>query len=137
MFIDETLHTLQYANEAKKIKITIKKNIVDNRVLQVSKLDQYIQSLKSEINNIRMEIAEKEKVNMSMDVGEYQMDNSETYEQLKKDLINHFEEEIAVKNEIINKEKEIEMLKVEISENELNMNSNPTINTSAIQKMIN
>ena len=136
MFIDETLHTLQYANEAKKIKITIKKNIVDNRVLQVSKLDQYIQSLKSEINNIRMEIAEKEKVNMSMDVGEYQMDNSETYEQLKKDLINHFEEEIAVKNEIINKEKEIEMLKVEISENELNMNSNPTINTSAIQKMI-
>ena len=137
MFIDETLHTLQYANEAKKIKISIKKNIVDNRVLQVSKLDEYIKNLKNEISNIKMEIAEKERVNKSMDLGDNQVDNSEkNYENFKKNLIKHFEEEISVKNEIINKEKEIEMLRVEISENELNMNTNPTINNAAIQKII-
>ena len=136
MFIDETLHTLHYANEAKKIKISIKKNIVDNRVLQVSKLDEYIKNLKNEISNIKMEIAEKERVNKSMDFGDNQIDTSENYEDLKKSLIKHFEEEISVKNEIINKEKEIEMLRVEISENELNMNTNPTINIAAIQKII-
>ena len=136
MFIDETLHTLQYANEAKKIKISIKKNIVDNRVLQVSKLDEYIKNLKKEISNIKMEIAEKERVNKSMDFGDNQIDTSENYDDLKKSLIKHFEEEISVKNDIINKEKEIEMLRVEISENELNMNTNPTINNAAIQKII-
>ncbi len=136
MFIDETLHTLHYANEAKKIKITIKKNIVDNRVLQVTKLDEYIKNLKNEISNIKMEIAEKERVNKSMDFGDNQIDTSENYEDLKKSLIKHFEEEISVKNEIINKEKEIDMLRVEISENELNMNTNPTINIAAIQKII-
>ena len=136
MFIDETLHTLHYANEAKKIKISIKKNIVHNRVLQVSKLDEYIKNLKNEISNIKMEIAEKERVNKSMDFGDNQIDTSENYEDLKKSLIKHFEEEISVKNEIINKEKEIDMLRVEISENELNMNTNPTINNAAIQKII-
>ena len=152
MCIDETMHTLQYANRAKNIKINVQKNIVQNNNIGFSKYDEIIDNLKEEIMNVRNEIALKEKINgnlLNMNNNNYinnnnnngynnKNDNSFDNEdnKMQNELIRHFQEEIRIKNEIIDKEMEIENIKMEIAEDEFKMNSNPTINISVIKQLI-
>lgn len=145
MCIDETMHTLQYANRAKNIKINVQKNFVQNNNIGISKYDEIIDSLKEEIMNVRNEIAEKERINGNLINGNNNNINNNSKDdnfvnnednKMQNDLIRHFQEEIRIKNEIIDKEMEIEKLKMEISEDEFKMNSNPTINISVIKQLI-
>ena len=145
MCIDETMHTLQYANRAKNIKINVQKNFVQNNNIGISKYDEIIDSLKEEIMNVRNEIAEKERINGNLINGNNNNINNNGKDdnfvnnevnKMQNDLIRHFQEEIRIKNEIIDKEMEIEKLKMEISEDEFKMNSNPTINISVIKQLI-
>lgn len=55
--IEETINTLKYANRAKNIKINVKKNVVQD--VNVSNFDHMIESLKSEIENLRHQLAVK------------------------------------------------------------------------------
>ena len=95
--------------------------------------------------NVRNEIAEKERINGNLINGNNNNINNNSKDdnfvnnednKMQNDLIRHFQEEIRIKNEIIDKEMEIEKLKMEISEDEFKMNSNPTINISVIKQLI-
>ena len=149
MCVDETMHTLQYANRAKNIKINVQKNYVQNSNIGISKYDEIIDHLKEEIMNVRNEIAQKEKINENLLNGNNNYNSNSNNNngiddnvidsednKMQNDLIRHFQEEIRIKNEIIDKEIEIENLKMEIAENEFKMNSNPTINISVIKQLI-
>jgi kinesin family protein 18/19 len=55
--IEETMNTLKYANRAKNIKVNVKKNIIQD--MNVSNFDHIIEGLKSEIENLRHQLAVK------------------------------------------------------------------------------
>ena len=63
---DETMFTLQFANRAKCMKIHMKKNVVEGDNEIIEKYEEYIKSLKDEINLVEKEIAEK-KNNMALE----------------------------------------------------------------------
>ena len=49
---DETIFTLQFANRAKCVKIHMKKNVMENEKETIMKYEEYIKSLKDEINEL-------------------------------------------------------------------------------------
>ncbi len=51
------MNTLKYANRAKNIKVNVKKNIIQD--MNVSNFDHIIEGLKSEIENLRHQLAVK------------------------------------------------------------------------------
>jgi len=55
--IEETMNTLKYANRAKNIKVNVKKNVIQD--VNVSNFDHIIEGLKSEIENLRHQLAVK------------------------------------------------------------------------------
>ena len=154
--LDETIFTLNYANKARNIKINLKKNFVDDDNFGYKKYEQIVQKLKNEINFVKNEIFEKEKINMSdydilisnNNINDNNIINNFNKENLKdnhfddfdkfqKEIISNFEEEIKIKKDIIEKEKEIENLKNEISENEFKIVNYPTLNINLLKKEIN
>jgi kinesin family protein 18/19 len=63
MSIEETLNTLKYANRAKNIKITLKKNIVEKEV-HIDKYDNVVNVLKNEIDTLKQQIEVKTQSNI-------------------------------------------------------------------------
>ncbi len=51
------MNTLKYANRAKNIKVNVKKNVIQD--VNVSNFDHIIEGLKSEIENLRHQLAVK------------------------------------------------------------------------------
>ena len=136
--VEETLYTLQYASRAKKIKVSVKKNVVfDNKNIKNNKYEFIINELKNEINKVKGELFDKEKGGVPLaNVDHPDLNTTLDVDTLGNEISKHFQEEIKVKKDIIEKEREIENLKVEISENEFKMNSNPTINVGIIKQSI-
>ena len=135
MCIEETMYTLQYANRAKNLKVNLKKNVVDNKKITINKYEEIIQNLQQQINETKKEIANKQKLNVnnslniSNDLNNTNnniVNNSNNSiiinDDFQSEMINHFQSEINVKKEIIEKEREIENLKNEKSDNEYKLN---------------
>ena len=133
---EETLHTLQYANRAKNIKVNLKQNFMESNNFKIDKYDEIIHNLKEEIDLVRNEINEKEKFYENINENNKIKNDKEIDDKMEKDLIRHFQEEVKIKKEIIEKERNIESLKMENAENELKINSNTTINVSLIKQLI-
>jgi kinesin family protein 18/19 len=56
--IEDTLNTLKYANRAKNIKSTIKRNVLEVDY-HLNKYDEIINNLKGEVDDLRSQLATK------------------------------------------------------------------------------
>jgi kinesin family protein 18/19 len=56
--LEDTMNTLKYANRAKNIKTSIKRNVLDVD-FHMNKYDELISSLKSEVESLRHQLAVK------------------------------------------------------------------------------
>lgn len=94
---EDTHNTLKYANRAKNIKTSIRKNI-HNVEYHVSKYTQIINQLKNEVSTLKRELEGKSdmprNVRATMEMGSNLAENIEVYQQ---ELANHFGEETQTK----------------------------------------
>ena len=146
--IEETVNTLNYANRAKNIKIKIKKNVVENSY-HISKYDNIIESFKSEIEELKIQIAKKESEESLLQLNLNQVisnergnsgKNRETIEKIENllSLIStHFQEEINLRKDIIESEKTIENIKLQIAEKEFELYKSSLSNKKEIEKIKN
>lgn len=145
---DETMFTLQFANRAKDMKIDMKKNVmgIDNQLIK--KYKDCIQYLKEQINEVEKDIIEQNNnssVNISIIENEQKdsLPNSasqshyiqnEKYDKIKKEMIEHFEEEIKLNNNIIEQEKKLEELKNDENNLYCQINHMPKVNVEYLIK---
>lgn len=94
---EDTHNTLKYANRAKNIKTSLKKN-VHNVEYHVSKYTQIINQLKNEVSTLKRELEGKSdmpnSVQSPLSMGENLAENIEIYQ---SELANHFDEETRTK----------------------------------------
>jgi hypothetical protein len=122
--MEDTINTLKYANRAKNIKVNIKKNIKEKDV-HISKYDDVINALKSEIEYLNVQLnakrfSPKSKIKIYLE-RDYEISittDTEGIQGLIKQITLHFEGEISLRRDIIEKEKHIEGLKLEQTEKE-------------------
>ena len=146
---DETMFTLQYANRAKNLKTKLKKNFVENENALIIRYNKIIKSLREQIDEINMEIINENNVsfsenNNSLNNSKYnntkynntKYAHNEKYDQLQKDLINHFQEEIKLKKKIIEKENILEKSKNNLTDQELQMLIDPKINVQVLKNKL-
>jgi len=142
---DETMFTLQNAHKAKGVKIVLQKNVVELDTPRINKYDEYIQSLKEQIEEINEQIIMTNNVNNvnNVSIAEYEQSNSnnisfnnsninntsnnnnngnfvhnEEYDKIQKEIVDHFQNEVNLKKKIVERENMIEDLKNELSEQE-------------------
>lgn len=115
--IDETINTLVYSNRAKNIQTIIKKNIISavEHDTQVNKYDEIISKLTSELEGLRQQLAVKTHHKHLLPVKElsspnFQISGGSKIEKIKKEIINHFNEERRYKTEILEIKKNINNL---------------------------
>ena len=129
---DETIFTLQFANRAKCVKIHMKKNVMENEKETIMKYEEYIKSLKDEINELDNEIAEQKNNNsIQEDIKDEDNNNikeDEKVNKIKNDMIEHFKKEIEIKKKIIDEEEKIERLKNDINSIDFEIIHKPRIN---------
>ena len=139
---DETLFTLQFANRAKSMKIYMKKNVVETDKQLIKKYADYIQTLKEQINEVERDIFEQQNsnsANISINEGEKKesiqnsLNNSqyvhdERIDQIQKDMIAHFQEEVNLKQKIIEEENKMEELKNDVSDLNYQIVHKPRVN---------
>jgi hypothetical protein len=136
--IEETYNTLKYANRAKNIKINLKKNVIESDY-HISKYDEVVNALRNEIEELKDQLAQKLQsqnngLNNSFDGG-----SNDKTEKIIKDITNHFQEEIKLRKEIIEMERAVENIKLEISDKEWDLyklNANETSKSNEIKKYI-
>lgn len=106
---EDTHNTLKYANRAKNIKTSVRKNI-HNVDYHVSKYTQIINQLKNEVSNLKRELEGKSDVprniKATMEMGSNLAENIEVYQQ---ELANHFGEETQNKKRIEELEQKTEL----------------------------
>jgi hypothetical protein len=141
------VNTLKYANRAKNIKIKIKKNVVETSY-HISKYDEIIEALKSEIEELRELLSKKESEESQIQMNPMSFNetgnsgkNKEIIEKLDnilKLISTHFAEEIQLRKEIIDIEKLIEDIKSQIAEKEFELYKSTNKNDEdKIKKVIN
>ena len=128
---DETMFTLQFANRARDMKIHMKKNILEADKQLIQKYADYIQNLKEQINEVERDIIEQQNMSISnISINENDQNNNsipnsanhtkyvynEEYEQMKKDIVDHFQEEINLKKKIFEDENKLEELKDDLND---------------------
>lgn len=125
--IEETLNTLKYANRAKNIKISLKKNVVETDY-HISKYDEIVNALRSEIDEIKGQLAKKssEQINSSLNESSFGMNQEivEKVEKVQKEVTVHFQEELKMRKEIIELERKVENNKIEIAAKEYDLYKN-------------
>ena len=127
--VDETFNTLNYSNRAKNIQTIIKKNVVSvvDRDSQVSKYRDIISNLTDELEAKRNKLAvithnkhllpKKEIITQQEKEG----GSNKKLEKLTKEINSHFNDEIRVKTEIIEIQKNIANLIYTLKEKEFNL----------------
>ena len=127
--VDETFNTLNYSNRAKNIQTIIKKNVVSvvDRDSQVSKYRDIISNLTDELEAKRNKLAvitnnkyllrKKEMVTQQEKEG----GSNTKIDKLTKEINSHFNDEIRVKNEIIEIQKNIANLIYNLKDKEFNL----------------
>jgi kinesin family protein 18/19 len=112
---EDSHNTLKYANRAKNIKTSLRKN-VHNVEYHVSKYTQIINQLKNEVSNLKRELVGKsdipKNVRETMEMGSNLAENIEVYQQ---ELANHFGEETQTKKRIEEVEQKTELCKISIA----------------------
>jgi kinesin family protein 18/19 len=112
---EDTHNTLKYANRAKNIKTSIKKNI-HSVEYHVSKYTQIINQLKTEVSSLKRELESKPEaprdLRSTMEMGANLAENIEVYQQ---ELANHFAEETQTKKRIEELEQKTELCKISIA----------------------
>ena len=106
--VDETFNTLNYSNRAKNITTIIKKNVISvvDRDSQVSKYREIISNLTDELEAKRNQLAvitNNKYLLPKKDLNNNSIDNGSNLkmDKLSKEITSHFNEEIRVKNEIL------------------------------------
>ena len=129
--VDETLNTLNYSNRAKNITTIIKKNVISvvDRDSQVSKYREIISNLTAELEEKRNQLAVI--TNNKYLLNQKNMNNNNNNAQesgpnfkvdkLTKEITSHFNEELRVKNEILEMQKNIGNLINNLKEKEFNL----------------
>ena len=158
---DESIFTLNFASRAKKLKLNMKKNIISQKdIFERIMYKKYIQELKKEIFEVKNDIKEqdlliesiKNKSGINLDVSkneEIKQYNSENrndnvkrekpknkYEKLYKDMLKHFQSEIKLKKNIIEKEKLIEELKNSVEAKKYEILHSDINNLPPLQKQL-
>jgi kinesin family protein 18/19 len=112
---EDSHNTLKYANRAKNIKTSLRKN-VHNVDYHVSKYTQIINQLKNEVTSLKRELGGKsdspKNVRETMEMGSNLAENIEVYQQ---ELANHFGEETQTKKRIEEVEQKTELCKISIA----------------------
>ena len=124
---DETMFTLQNAHKAKGVKIVLQKNVVELDTPRINKYDEYIQSLKEQIEEINEQIIATNNVNNinNVSIAEYEQSNSnnisfnnsninntnnnnsgnfvhnEEYDKIQKEIVDHFQNEVNLKKKLL------------------------------------
>ena len=143
---DEMMFILQFANRAKSMKINMKKNVLEADKQLIKKYTECIQSLKEQINEVEKDIIEQENMssaNISIIENEQkesipnsanhtQYIHNEQYDKVQKDMTEHFQEEIKLKNVIIEEEKKLESLKNDENDLYYQINHKPKVNVELI-----
>ena len=129
--VDETLNTLNYSNRAKNITTIIKKNVINiiDRDSQVSKYREIISNLTNELEEKRNQLAVI--TNNKYLLNQKNMNNNNNNAQesgpnlkmdkLTKEITSHFNEELRVKNEILEMQRNISNLINNLKEKEFNL----------------
>ena len=125
---DETMFTLQFANRSRSMKVNVKKNMIEPDQQLVKKYLEYIDTLKEQIKEVQQDIDKSGNVSMIEETKDNNDEINEKLEQFKKDMINHFKEEVNLKKNIIEEENKIEGLKNDISSIDSEMVHKPKVN---------
>ena len=159
---DETMFTLQNAHKAKGVKIVLQKNVVELDTPRINKYDEYIQSLKEQIEEINEQIIATNNTN-NISIGDYEQSNSnnnsfnnsninnnnnnnsntnnnfvhnEEYDKIQKEIVDHFQNEVNLNKKIVEKENMIEDLKNELSEQEYELAHAAKVNQHYIKSKV-
>jgi len=112
---EDTYNTLKYANRAKKIKTNLTRNVL-NVQYHISKYTDIISSLKSEINELKLQLSKKEKGSESSTTFISKSTNINALNQIFEKLVNDLkiicEEEISLKNRLYDQEQTCHNLKI-------------------------
>ena len=147
---DETMFTLQFANRAKSMKIHMKRNVVETDKVLVKKYTDYIETLKAQINEVEKDIIDQQNMssanisiieNEQKDSIQNSANNShyahiEEYDQIQKNMIAHFQDEVNLKKKIFDEEKKIEELKNECSDIDYEIIHNPQVSVEYLKGQI-
>ena len=120
--IDETINTLVYANRAKNIQTTLKKNtvVINDNIDSQIKYKEVISNLQDELEGLRNQLAVKTNNQHLLNFNNDKNEDAKI-DKLSKEIGNHFQEEIRMKNEIIDMEKNIDNLKENIKDKEYSL----------------
>ncbi len=139
----ETINTLVYANRAKNIQTTIKKNTVNviDMDYHLNKYDEVISNLTNELQGLRNQLAVQTNNQHLLNLRANENNEKDArIDKLSKEIGNHFQEELRLKNEIIDMEKNIDNLTESIKVKEYNLfkviNSNPNRTNTMKEKEI-
>ena len=127
--VDETFNTLNYSNRAKNITTIIKKNVINvvDRDSQVSKYRDIISNLTAELEEKRNQLAvitnNKYLLNQKNVVNNNVQETGPNLkmDKLTKEITSHFNEELRVKNEILEMQRNISNLINNLKEKEFNL----------------
>lgn len=113
---EDTHNTLKYANRAKNIKTSLKKN-THNVEYHISQYTQIINQLKSEVSNLKHQLEIKSSnpkkiLTSTIEMGTNLVENIELYQQ---ELASHFSEETTTKKRIEELEQKVELWKLSIA----------------------
>ena len=143
---DETLFTLQFANRAKSMKIYMKKNVIETDKQLIKKYTDYIQALKEQINDVERDILEQQNSNsfnnsiiesekigsINNSANNSQYIHDDRYDQIQKDMLAHFQEEVNLRKKIIEEENKMEELKNDINDLDYQIIHKPKVNVQFI-----
>ena len=150
---DETIFTLQFAEKAKNLKLSTKKNIKTIENMEIKKYDKYIDNIKEEIVEMKKDIIKQdtsivdrnnkfelninnkiEKPKIIIKENNKVTKTDEKFENIYKDMVEHFNLEIKLKKQLIEKEEKIENLKNDMAEKEFEILHSRNINLPPLQK---
>ena len=145
---NETMFTLKFAEKIKKLKLNLKKNKFSNDNLGINKYDEFINNIKEEIIEVKKDIINQEKINenfinynnskinLNISENKQEIKSENDYDKIYKDISDHFQKEIKLKEKIIEKENIIEELKNETVEKEYELINSKDINLPPLQKQL-
>ena len=154
------MFNLKFAEKLKKLKFNLKNNLVtnninniiniNNNILGINKYDEFINNIKEEIIEVKKDIINQDKIknnnnksnnnskiNFDLKENKKEIKSENDYDKIYKDILDHFQLEIKLKQKIIEKENIIENLKNETNEKEyLIINNSKDINLPPLQKQL-
>lgn len=122
---EETSFTLKYANRVKNIKKEVKQNFLVSE-LEIRQYESIINQIQEEIEETKGKIKERQSTNFIMTQKNFELNNEvvDLLEEVQNKINSHFQNEILLKKEISAIEKQIENIKLTISEGYIRLSYN-------------